>query len=129
LEKIPDKVAGMELPNKEERMWAMIAHLSAFAYYISGVGHIVGPLIVWLAKREGRPFVDEHAKEALNFQITVTLIGIVAVLMCFTVILAVVGIPILIGLHLYQIICMIIAAIKANDGVAFRYPLTLRLIK
>ncbi len=119
----------MELPNKEERMWAMIAHLSAFAYYISGVGHIVGPLIVWLAKREGRPFVDEHAKEALNFQITVTLIGIVAVLMCFTVILAVVGIPILIGLHLYQIICMIIAAIKANDGVAFRYPLTLRLIK
>jgi uncharacterized Tic20 family protein len=122
-------MSAMDVPNKEERTWAMIAHLSAFAYYISGVGHIVGPLIVWLAKREGQPFVEDQAKEALNFQITVTIVGIAAVVMCFTVILAVIGVPILIGLHLYQIICMIVAAIKASDGVAFRYPLTLRLIK
>jgi uncharacterized Tic20 family protein len=119
----------MDLINKEERTWAMIAHLSAFAYYLTGVGHLVGPLIVWLAKRDGMPFVDDQAKEALNFQITVSLIGLAALVMCFTVIFAIVGIPILIGLHLYQIVCMIIAAIKANDGVAFRYPLTLRLIK
>ena len=115
--------------NKEERTWGMIAHLSAFAYYFSGVGHILGPLIVLLVKRDGHPFVEDQAKEALNFQMTVTLIGIAAVVMCFTVILAVIGIPILIGLHVYQIVCMIIAAIKANDGVAFRYPLTLRLVK
>lgn len=119
----------MDLPNKEERMWATIAHLSAFAYYFTLVGHIIGPLVVWLAKRDGQPFVDDQAKEALNFQITVTVIGIVAVILCFTVVLAIVGIPILISLHLYQIVCMIIATIKANDGVAFRYPLTIRFIK
>ena len=119
----------MELPDKEERTWAMIAHLSAFAYYVTGIGHIVGPLIVWLSKRDGYPFVDDQAKEALNFQISVTIYGIVAVVMIFTVIFAVVGIPILILLHTFQVICIIIAAIKANDGVAFRYPLSLRLIK
>jgi uncharacterized Tic20 family protein len=120
---------GERVPTKDERTWAMIAHLSAFAYYVSGVGHIVGPLIVWLAKRDGNPFIEDQAKEALNFQITITIIGLVALIMVFTVILAIIGIPVLIGLHLFQIICMIIAAIKANEGVAFRYPLTLRLIK
>jgi uncharacterized protein len=119
----------MDLPNKDERNWAMIAHLSAFAYYVSGIGHIIGPLIVWLSKRDGNPFVDDQAKEALNFQISITIYVIASVVMCLTVILAVVGIPILIVVHVFQIICIIIAAIKAHDGVAFRYPLSLRLIK
>lgn len=119
----------METTDKEERLWAMIAHLSAFAMYLTGIGHVLGPLIIWLVKKEGHPFVAEHAKEALNFQITITLIAIVAILMCFTVILAVIGVPILIGLHLYQVVCIIIAAIKANEGVMYRYPLTLRLVK
>lgn len=119
----------METPNKEERLWAMIAHLSAFAMYFTGIGNMLGPLIVWLVKREGNPFVDDHAKEALNFQITITFVALAAIAMCFTVILAVIGVPILISLHLYQVVCMIIAAIKANEGVTYRYPLTLRLIK
>ena len=119
----------MELVNKEERTWAIIAHLSAFTIYFTAIGHLLGPLIVWLAKREGRPFIDDQAREALNFQITVTLIGLAALVMCFTVVLAIVGIPILVCLHIYQIVFMIIAAIKASDGVAYRYPLTLRLIK
>ena len=118
----------METSNKEERTWALIAHLSAFAMYLTAVGHLVGPLIVWLVKGKESAFINEHAKEALNFQITITIIGIVAIIMCFTVILAVIGIPILIALGLYQIVCMIIAAIKANEGVLYRYPLTLRLI-
>lgn len=125
----PVPTAPPTLPDKEERLWAMLAHLSAFAYYVSGIGHIIGPLIIWLAKRDGHSFIDDQAKEALNFQISVTLYALGAVLLCFTVILAIIGIPILIGLHVFQIVCMIIAAIKANDGVAFRYPLTLRLIK
>jgi uncharacterized Tic20 family protein len=118
----------METTDKEERLWATIAHLSAFALYFTGIGHILGPLIVWLVKKEGHPFVAENAKEALNFQITVSLIAIVAILMCITVILAPIGIAILIGLHLYQVVCIIIAAIKANEGVTYRYPLTLRLV-
>ena len=111
--------------SKDQRMWAMIAHLSAFAYYVSGVGHILGPLIVWFAKRDGNPFVDDQAKEALNFQISVTIYGIGAAILCVILM----GIPLLIGIHIFQIVCIVIAAIKANDGVAFRYPLNLRLIK
>jgi len=114
---------------KDQRTWAMIAHLSAFAYYISGIGHIIGPLIVWLSKRDGNPFVDDQAKEALNFQISITIYVIAAIIMCVTIVFAVIGIPILIVIHAFQIVCMIIAAIKANEGVAFRYPLSLRFIK
>jgi uncharacterized Tic20 family protein len=116
-------------PGKDERTWAMVAHLSAFTYYITGIGIVLGPLIVWLAKRDGNPFVDEQAKEALNFQISILIYYAAAILMCFTVILAVIGIPVLIGLHIFQIVCVIIAAIKANDGVHFRYPACIRLVK
>lgn len=115
--------------DKDERLWAMLAHLSALTYYITGIGVVVGPLIVWLMKRDGHPFVDEQGKEALNFQVSILIYIAAAVLMCFTVILAVIGIPILAGIHIFQLVCVIIAAIKANDGVSFRYPLTLRLIK
>jgi uncharacterized Tic20 family protein len=73
--------------------------------------------------------VDEQAKEALNFQISILIYYAAAVVMCITVVLAVIGIPILIGLHLFQVVCMIIAAIKANDGISFRYPATIRLVK
>jgi len=116
-------------PGKDERMWGMIAHLSAFSYYFTVVGIILGPLIIWLAKRDGNPFVEEQAKEALNFQITIVIYYLAALAMCFTVILAVIGLPILLGLHLYQFICMIFAAIKASDGIHFRYPATIRFIQ
>jgi uncharacterized Tic20 family protein len=115
--------------SKDERTWAMIAHLSAFAMYLTGVGHIVGPLIVWLAKRDGRPFVDDQGKEALNFQISFTIYVAVAIAACFTIVGLVVGVPALWVLPFFHVICMIIAAIKSSDGVAFRYPLTIRLIK
>ena len=116
-------------PSKDERTWAMVAHLSAFSCYITGIGVILGPLIVWLAKRDGNPFVNDQAKEALNFQISIIIYAAAAVLLCFTIIGMIIGIPVLAVLHVFQIVCMIIAAIKANDGIAFRYPLTLRLVK
>ena len=116
-------------PSKEERIWATIVHLSAFSMYFTGIGYLLGPLVVWLLKREGHPFLDDQGKEALNFQITITIIAAVAVLLCFTIIGMVIGIPVLCGLHLYQVICMIIAAVKANEGIAFRYPFTLRFVK
>ena len=118
-----------DCPSKDERTWAMIAHLSAFSFYFTGIGLILGPLIVWLAKRDGNPFVKEQAKEALNFQISILIYYAAAITMCLTLFLAVIGIPILLGLHLYQVVCIIIAAIKANDGIHFRYPLTLRFIQ
>ncbi len=119
---------NMEETTKDQRTWAMIAHLSAFSMYFSGIGHLVGPLIVWLAKKEGNPFVDDQGKEALNFQITITLFYVAAFVLIFTVIGALIGVPALFAIGVYQIIFMIIAGIKANEGIAYRYPLTLRLI-
>jgi uncharacterized protein len=119
----------MEETSKEQRTWAMIAHASAFAMYLTGVGHIVGPLIVWLAKRDGNPFIDDQGKEALNFQISITIYYIASVILIFTLIGAFIGIPAMIAIGVFQFVCIIIAAIKASDGVAFRYPLTLRLVK
>ena len=113
---------------KDERMWAMIAHLSAFAMYCTAVGHIVGPLIVWLSKRDGNPFVNDQGREVLNFQISWTLYMIANVILLFTVVGAVIAIPLFIVLPLFHVICMIIGGIKANDGIAFRYPLCIRFL-
>jgi hypothetical protein len=107
----------------------MIAHLSAFTMYLTAIGHLLGPLIIWLAKRDGNPFIDDQGKEALNFQITITLYYIACVVLIFTVIGSIIGIPGLFVVGAFQIVCTIIAAIKAQDGTAFRYPLTLRLVK
>ena len=118
----------MDTISKEERTWAMLAHLSAFAMYLTFIGHLLGPFIVWLAKKDGNPFVNDQAKEALNFQITFSIYVIIVVILYFTIIGIVIAIPATIVLPTFHIVCMIIAAIKANDGVAFRYPLTIRLI-
>ena len=88
------------------------------------MGTFFGPLIVWLAKREGRPFVDDQAKEALNFQISWTIYMIGALLLCFVF----VGIFLLVGLTIFHVVCMIVAGLKANDGFKYRYPLTIRFL-
>ena len=113
---------------KEERLWAMIAHLSAFAMYFTVIGHIIGPLIVWLSKRDGNPLVDDQGREALNFQISWTIYLIANFILFITVIGAIIAIPVFFILPVFHIVCMIIAAIKANDGVAFRYPLCIRFL-
>lgn len=109
----------------EDRLWGALAHLSAFAIYFSGIGHIVGPLIIWLWKRDTNPFAAEEAKEAMNFNISVTIYAVVAAML----ILVLIGIPLLIALHAFQVICIIVAALRASDGRPFRYPLNLRLVK
>ena len=64
-------------PDKDARMWAMMCHLSALAMYVlPTLGNIIGPLIVWLIKREESSFIDEHGKESLNFQISVTIYSV-----------------------------------------------------
>jgi hypothetical protein len=118
----------MDPISKEQRTWAMFAHLSAFAMYLTGIGHILGPLIVWLLKREGNPFVDDQGKEALNFNISYSLYLICAVILAFTLVGLLVAIPALLILPILHIIFMIVGAIKANDGVPYRYPATIRFL-
>ncbi len=112
-------------PSKDERTWAMIAHLAALAGYVIPFGNIIGPLIVWAMKRQEMPFVNDQGKEALNFQITVTLVVVVCLALFFLVI------PIFIAsiLGIVALVLCIIAALKANEGLPYRYPFTLRLVK
>lgn len=119
-------VPPVTAPPAEERKWAAICHLAALAgLVVWGIGIVLGPLIVWLLKKDQRPFIDEQGKEALNFQITVFLAGVV----CTSLVFLLIGIPLLIALGVLDFICVVIAAVKASEGVSYRYPVSLRLIK
>ena len=112
-------------PSKDERTWAMLCHFSAFAGLIFPFGNFLAPLIIWLIKKEELPFVEDQGKEVLNFQISMTIYFIISGILCIILI----GIPIIIGLVIFCFIMTIIAAISANDGKSYRYPINLRLIK
>ncbi|MFP4283444.1 MAG: DUF4870 domain-containing protein [Opitutales bacterium] len=114
------------IPPSDARNFAMFCHLSSLVGYIGiPFGNVLGPLILWLIKKDQMPFVDDQGKEALNFNITVAIAGII----CFLLVFVVIGIPLLVVLVLAHLVFTIIAAIKTSGGVAYRYPLTLRLIK
>lgn len=117
--------AGASGISADERQWGMIAHLSALVGLIIPFGHVLGPLIVWLVKKDTMPFVDDQGKEALNFQITLS----IALFVCGLLIFVVIGIVLMPLVGLAGLILAVIAGIKANEGVAYRYPFTLRLIK
>jgi uncharacterized Tic20 family protein len=109
----------------EVRNWGMLCHLIALLAMPLGFGHILGPLIVWLMKRETHPFIDDQGKESLNFQISMSLYTLVAALtLCI-----VIGIVLLPAMVVLNVVFVIIASIKASSGEAYRYPLTIRLVK
>ncbi len=112
-------------PSKDERTWAMLCHFSAFAGLIFPFGNFLAPLIIWLIKKEELEFVEDQGKEVLNFQISMTIYLLISGMLCIILI----GIPIIIGLVIFCFIITIIAAISANDGKTYRYPMNLGLIK
>lgn len=118
-------------PTADDRMWALFAHLSTFTAFISGIGLIVGPLVIWLIKRDSMPFVADQAKEALNFNITVALVALALLIFSFITIGIglLITIPVGFALFLAWVVFTIIAAINANNGVNYRYPFTLRLVQ
>ena len=121
----------------EARQWAMFAHLSALVGGIlttgwaGSLGCFIGPLIIWLAKKDSMPFVDDQGKEALNFNIM--LLIVFAVLWALTFVTLGIGIlltgPLMFIVGVAALVLVIIAGIKANEGVAYRYPFSIRLIK
>lgn len=110
--------------SKEERNWAMLAHLSALLAFFTLIGGIVGPLVLWLIRKDDMNFAADQAKEALNFQITVFLAGLVSAILC----LILIGFVLLALLAIADLVLIIVAAVKASEGVAYRYPFNLRLI-
>ena len=112
--------------NPQEKTMAMLCHLLAFAgLVVPPVGHILGPLIIWLMKKDESELIDDQGKESLNFQISISIYWFVAGMLSFILI----GIPIVIALAVFWVVMVIMASLKANEGGRYRYPLNLRLIK
>lgn len=116
---------------KDERMWAMLAHLSGILLAL------IGPLAIWLIKKEESPFVDEHGREALNFQISILIYMLICLVIAVPLMFSfVIGVPLFMcigfvlppALYVYDIVMCILAGLKANQGKSYRYPLTIRLI-
>ena len=111
---------------KQEKMWGMLCHLGALAGFLVPFGNIIAPLIIWLTKKEESAFVDDQGKESLNFQISMTIYFAVAFVLSFVVI----GLVIMPALGIFQLVMVIMAGVKANNGEKFRYPLVaFRFIK
>ena len=124
-EKVEEVKVSAEV-NKEACMWAMFCHLAGLcAFVIPFVGNIVGPLILWQIKKDEYPFVDEQGKGAVNFQISMTIYGLISVALSFVCI----GIFLLAAVGVVDLVFLLIAAVKANNGQHYRYPLTIRFIK
>jgi len=111
--------------SKDARTWGMLCHLSALAGFVIPFGNVLAPLVLWLIKKKEYAFVDDQGKEALNFQITVTIAMVICIVLIFVCVGAILA-PII---GIAALVFTIIAAIKANDGNRYRYPLTIRLIK
>jgi len=104
----------------------MIAHLSALAGLLVGGLIFLGPLIVYLVKKDEHPFIADQSREALNFNISVTIYLLASAIL----ILLVVGILLLPAVAIAWLVLTIIAAVRANNGEAYRYPsfMTIRLV-
>lgn len=111
--------------SQDERMWAMVAHLSAFIGMVVPFGNIFAPLVIWILKKDTSKFVDEQAKESLNFQISITIYLLVSIFL----VLLLIGILVIILIGLFAIIMVVIASINAYDGKNYKYPLTFRFVQ
>lgn len=118
----------------DERNYALLAHLSLLGHIIVPYIAIAIPVVMYLAKKGQSPFIDDHTKEALNFQLTLILYLIVLPLLAAVIGLITCGIGwvllpiVLIGPYILGLVGMIMASMAANRGEFFRYPMNFRLI-
>ena len=110
-----------KISESEARTWMMLCHLAGLAVFIP-FGHIIGPLIVWVIKKEDHPEIDRHGREALNFQVSWTIWAFIAGVLW----LVFIGIILTAVLGIAWLVLTILAAVKANKGEFYRYPLTIR---
>ena len=112
-------------PSRETCKWAMLCHLAALTGLLgNGLGFLVGPLVVWLFKKEDDPFINDQGKEAVNFQITM----FIALCVSGLLVLVLIGFVLLVVVGIMMIVFPIIAAMKANEVESYRYPFSIRFI-
>lgn len=109
----------------QSKTWAMASHMSAYVVFLGIPLPLVGPLVMWLLKRDDDPFVEHHAREALNFNISIMLYTFVAGVL----VLAVVGIVLLPIVLVAWFVLTIVAGIRASNGEPYRYPMTIRFVQ
>ncbi len=130
-ERAPGSERSVDLPALDDvqatrvRRLAMACHLAALIGYVLPFGNVIGPLVVWLLNRERHPYIDEQGREAVNFQLSM----LVWYLLAFALVLALVGFFMLVGLVVFQLVMVVVAAVRANGGEAWRYPLTVRFLR
>jgi len=108
-----------------ERMWGMLTHLLAFSTFVGiPLGNVVGPLIIYLIKKDEYEFVAQEGKEVLNFQITWSIIFIVSTVL----IIVGIGILMLIGFGIAWLVLVILGSVAANNGESYKYPLTIKFL-
>jgi uncharacterized protein len=111
-------------PSSESRNWALAAHLSAFVVFLGLPLPFVGPLVVWLVRRDSDPYASAHAKEALNFNLT----AMIAFIVAGASLLLLIGFLLLPAVGIVWLVLVIIGAVKASNGELYRYPLTIRFV-
>lgn len=133
----------MEPREQQVRTWTMLVHLAALAVFIFPFGLVLGPLVIWLIKKNELPEVDRHGKEALNFQITVSILNVILMIILFSTLgfgffwrsplflfSGGFGIGMILWvLNLVAIILAVVAGIKANNGEFYRYPFSIKFIR
>jgi len=108
----------MNPPTNDEKTFGMLCHLT-------GLISIIGPIIVWLLKKDESAFVDANGKQAINFQLSIIIYTIGSL---FLMIIGI-GFILLIAIGIFTFIMVVIASVKAANGVIFQYPITLQLLK
>src|SRR5205809_3531664 len=111
--------------SSDVRTWCVLCHASALlGLFFHFLGHILGPLIVWLVKRGDSPEIDAYGKESVNFQLSMLIYSIISGILC----LVLIGFVLLAILHVLNVVFVIIASIRASEGNFYRYPLTIRFL-
>ena len=107
------------------RKWASLCHIVALSGLIgNGVGFVLGPLVVWLIKKDEFPFVEEQGKEAINFQITMIIAAVISLILTMVVI----GLFLMIAVGIVMVVFPIIAAVRTSKGEHYKYPFTIRFL-
>lgn len=123
-------------PTLNERQWAAGAHLLALILalvtsWAAGIAGAIGALAVWMIKRDDSPFAAEHAKEALNFNLSMFIYAVILVV--FVVITLGIGVifaaPLGLAIAVVWLVCTLKAAFRAYDGQPYRYPISMRLFR
>jgi uncharacterized Tic20 family protein len=118
----PPPVPQFPAQSSNDRLWGVLCHLSYFFGF--ALISFLFPLTVYLVMRGDSPYVTHHAREALNFHLSLLLYIVCCIPLCFIV----VGIPLLIAIGLTGIVCSIVAAVKASKGAYYQYPITIRFV-